>query len=62
MRRAIERVLRNCGWIALYTHDVWGNPSPYGSTPQMLSDALAMVNEAGIEILPMRDAVKVAIA
>lgn len=62
VRRAIERVLHNCGWIVLYTHDVSDNPSPYGSTPQMLSDALAMVNEARIEVLPMREAMKVALA
>jgi peptidoglycan/xylan/chitin deacetylase (PgdA/CDA1 family) len=62
IRRAIDRVRQKHGWIALYTHDVSDNPSPYGSTPKMLSDALAMVNEAGIEILPMREAVKVALA
>lgn len=61
IRRAISRVLHNNGWIALYTHDVSDNPSPYGSTPAMLSDALGMVAEARIEILPMREAVKVAL-
>jgi peptidoglycan/xylan/chitin deacetylase (PgdA/CDA1 family) len=61
IRRAIARVLHNQGWIVLYTHDVSDNPSPYGSTPAMLSDALDMVAEARIEILPMREAVKVAL-
>jgi peptidoglycan/xylan/chitin deacetylase (PgdA/CDA1 family) len=61
IRRAISRVLHNHGWIVLYTHDVSDNPSPYGTTPAMLSEALDMVVEARIEILPMREAVKVAI-
>ena len=61
IRKAIARVLHNHGWIVLYTHDVSDNPSPYGSTPAMLSDALDMVAEARIDILPMREAVKVAL-
>ena len=61
IRRAIARVYcTGNGWIALYTHDVSDNPSPYGSTPGMLSEALAMVAEARIEILPMGEAVNVA--
>ena len=59
---AIERVLHDKGWLVLYTHDVSDDPSPYGSTPEMLDWALGRVAAAGIEVLPMREAVAVAVA
>ena len=58
---AINTVLKNNGWLVLYTHDVSDDPSPYGSTPQMLDWALSRVSASFIEVLPMRDAVKVAL-
>lgn len=61
IQAAIDRVLHNKGWLVLYTHDVSDDPSPYGSTPDMLDWALGRVAAAGIEVLPMRDAVKVAV-
>ena len=33
---AIQTVRQGKGWLALYTHDVSDDPSPYGSTPAML--------------------------
>lgn len=59
---AIARVRAANGWLVLYTHDVSDRPSPYGSTPDMLDWALTKVVEAGIEVLPMRDAVKAALS
>lgn len=61
VEEAIQRVLDEKGWLVLYTHDVSDNPSPYGSTPQVLDWALEKVVAAGIAVLPMRDAVKVAL-
>jgi peptidoglycan/xylan/chitin deacetylase (PgdA/CDA1 family) len=58
---AIQRVLHNHGWLILYTHDVSDTPSPYGSTPKMLDWALGRVAAARIEILPMREALPVAL-
>ncbi len=58
---AIRQVLEANGWLVLYTHDVSDNPSPYGSTPGMLDWALSRVAAAWIEVLPMREAVKVAL-
>ena len=58
---AINRVLHNKGWLVLYTHDVSDDPSPYGSTPQMLDWALGRVAASFIEALPMREAVTVAL-
>jgi peptidoglycan/xylan/chitin deacetylase (PgdA/CDA1 family) len=58
---AIRRVLDEKGWLVLYTHDVSDDPSPYGSTPQMLDWALGRVSASFIEVLPMREAVNVAL-
>ena len=58
---AITGALRNNGWISFYTHDVSDSPSEYGSTPAILALALERVAAAGIEILPMREAVAVAL-
>lgn len=58
---AIQRVLRGRGWLVLYTHDVSETPTGYGSTPAMLDWALTRVAAARIPVLPMREAVKVAL-
>ena len=58
---AIQRVRHDRGWLVLYTHDVSETPTEYGSTPAMLDWALGRVAAAGIPVLPMRDAVKVAL-
>lgn len=58
---AIEQVMHENGWLVLYTHDVSETPSPYGSTPRMLDWALAKVAQARIPVLPMREALPVAL-
>jgi len=58
---AIQRVAQERGWLVLYTHDVSETPSPYGSTPAMLDWALGRVAAAGIKVLPMREALPVAL-
>ena len=59
--RAITRARHDRAWMVFYTHDIDENPSPYGSTPAMLSEILDRLTEARIDILPMREAVKTAI-
>ena len=59
--RAITRARHDRAWMVFYTHDIGEDPSPYGSTPAMLSEVLERLAEARIEILPMREAVKTAI-
>lgn len=59
--RAIARAVAENGWIAFYTHDVSKTPTEYGSTPAMLAEALDRAIQAGIAILPMREAVKEAL-
>ena len=58
---AIARARHDRAWIVFYTHDVSDDPSPYGSTPAMLSEVLERLAETCIEILPMREAVEAAI-
>lgn len=57
----IARALHNNGWISFYTHDVSDSPSEYGATPAMLAEVLDRLAEARIEVLPMREAVAVAL-
>jgi peptidoglycan/xylan/chitin deacetylase (PgdA/CDA1 family) len=59
--RAIARARHDRAWIIFYTHDVSEDPSPFGSTPAMLSEVLDRLAEARIEVLPMREAVGAAI-
>jgi peptidoglycan/xylan/chitin deacetylase (PgdA/CDA1 family) len=58
---AIAGAQHNNGWISFYTHDVSDSPSEYGATPEMLDEVLKALAEARIEILPMREAVAVAL-
>jgi peptidoglycan/xylan/chitin deacetylase (PgdA/CDA1 family) len=58
---AVQRVLQSNGWLILYTHDVSETPSHYGSTPGMLDWALERVAAARIEVLPVREALPVAL-
>jgi peptidoglycan/xylan/chitin deacetylase (PgdA/CDA1 family) len=47
-------------WIIFHTHDVSENPTRYGCTPAMLETVLKGLAGAGIEVLPMREALRVA--
>lgn len=58
---AIQRVVELRAWLIFYTHDVSESPSEYGSTPAMLDWALRKVAEARIAILPVREALPVAL-
>jgi peptidoglycan/xylan/chitin deacetylase (PgdA/CDA1 family) len=58
--RAIAHAKAARGWIVFHTHDVSETPSPYGCTPAMLESVLKALTGAGIEVLPMREAMRVA--
>jgi len=58
---AVHRVLHSHGWLIFYTHDVSDTPTRYGTTPKRLDWALGRVAAARIEILPMREALPVAL-
>ena len=61
IENAIQRVLHSNGWLILHTHDVSETPSRHGSTPGMLDWALEKVAAARIEMLPVREALPVAL-
>jgi len=58
---SMQRALHNHGWLIFYTHDVSDTPSEYGSTPQMLDWALSRLAELRIPVLPVREALPVAL-
>ena len=59
---AIARIKAKGGWLVFHTHDVSETPSRFGTTPDQLDWTLARVKAAGIGFLPMREALKVALA
>lgn len=61
VQSAIGRVLHDRGWLIFHTHDVSDAPSEYGSTPAMLDWALSQLAKARISVLPVRDALRVAL-
>lgn len=44
------------GWLVFFAHDVDDAPSSYGCTPAQLEAVLKRVVEAGVEVLPFREA------
>jgi len=47
--------------LIFYTHDVSDAPSEYGSTPAMIDWALSRLTEARIPVMPVREALTVAL-
>lgn len=60
VERRVREARESTGWIVFFTHDVSDAPSPYGCTPEILEHALRSVTEAGMEIVPVREALRVA--
>lgn len=56
IERLVAEAVRRNGWIIFFTHDVSPDPSPFGSTPQMLDHALSALRKAGVDILPVKHA------
>jgi peptidoglycan/xylan/chitin deacetylase (PgdA/CDA1 family) len=61
IKSAIGRALKDRGWLIFYTHDISDRPSAYGSTPEVLDWALSQLVGAGIDILPVREALPIAL-
>jgi len=58
---AIARAQHNRGWIVFHTHDVSDRPTPYGAMPAMLDRVLKNLAQARIAVLPVREALSVAL-
>jgi peptidoglycan/xylan/chitin deacetylase (PgdA/CDA1 family) len=52
----VEQTQASTGWLILCAHDVSPDHGPYGCTPDLLSATIDAILTAGIEILPVRDA------
>lgn len=59
--RAIALAARSGGWIVFTTHEIADDASRYGSTPAMLEQVLKRLAESRIEVLPVREAMSVAL-
>jgi hypothetical protein len=56
VERHVEAARATNGWIVFFSHDVSDAPSPYGATPEMLEHAVSRAHAAGMEMLPVREA------
>jgi len=57
LNAVVAKAAARRSWIVFLSHDVSENPSPYGCTPSMLSEALNALAAVNIPILTMKDAV-----
>ncbi|HLK25105.1 MAG TPA: polysaccharide deacetylase family protein [Caulobacteraceae bacterium] len=56
IRDLVAKAADRKGWLIFYTHDVAADPSAYGCRPNDLAATLESLTDAGIEVLPVRDA------
>jgi len=56
VERWVAAAARARAWLVFFTHDVCADPSPYGCTAAMLQHAVQTAVAAGLDILPVRDA------
>jgi peptidoglycan/xylan/chitin deacetylase (PgdA/CDA1 family) len=56
IERYIERAATTRGWLIVYTHDVQDRPGPYGCRPGELDRLIRSARSAGLEILPVKNA------
>lgn len=57
VRDRITEAVKRTGWIIFMTHDVQDDPSIFGITPAQLERVITDCQAAGLDILPMRNAV-----
>ena len=56
VRRTIDRVVENCGWLIFATHDVCVAPTQFGCTPEFFEDVVRYAARSGARILPVGEA------
>ncbi|MGO9391057.1 polysaccharide deacetylase family protein [Rhodoblastus sp.] len=56
LRALIKQAAATNAWLNLYTHDVDDKPNPFGCTPALLQSAIDMAQQAGCEILTVKNA------
>ncbi|MEA2886592.1 MAG: hypothetical protein QOD11_952 [Bradyrhizobium sp.] len=60
IERAFDQAETANGWLIFYTHDVAGEPSPYGCSPALLDEALEAASRRKIPVLNMAEALRCA--
>ncbi len=55
--RGLQSAARQRGWVNIFTHDVCGDPTPWGCTPDQLHRILGAAQALDLEILPVGDVV-----
>ncbi len=58
MSRLLTQAETRNAWLIVFTHDIGDRPSPWGSTPSMLTALLSTAQSAGFAIMPVRDAMR----
>jgi len=65
-RRRLERLIkeawRRSAWLVFFTHEVASEPTAWGCRPSDLEALISQLSDAGIEILPVREAARRAVA
>jgi hypothetical protein len=56
VKSLIDRNRQACGWLILATHDVDGNPTRYGCTPDFFESVVRYAVNSGSRILPVIEA------
>ncbi len=54
----IEQAVAGNGWLIFYTHDVRASYSPHGCSPAYFEKVVKACTEAGLDILPVSEAVE----
>jgi peptidoglycan/xylan/chitin deacetylase (PgdA/CDA1 family) len=57
-RSWLDRAQAANGWLILFSHDVTGEPSPYGCKPCVLEALVREARERGFDILPLDEALQ----
>lgn len=52
----LDQARRSNGWLILFTPDVDANPGAFGCTADMLAATVDVIHAAGVEMLPLKDA------
>jgi peptidoglycan/xylan/chitin deacetylase (PgdA/CDA1 family) len=60
IERAFDEAQTANGWLIFYTHDVADEPSPYGCSPALLTEALEAASRRKIPVLNMAEALQCA--
>ncbi len=55
---ALRRAVKQKAWLIVFTHDVAPQPSPWGTSIAALDALAASAREAGVAIVPVREALR----